>query len=82
MNSEMERELKALLGSVGLNRRSASHPSDRQKLLDFFIRWHNKGEDANVADFEALLLAERWDRADVSDVMELPGDLKYIARHL
>ncbi len=82
MDSEMRRQLDALMDGYALYRGSASHPSDRQKLRNFFIRWYERGVALTVADWEHYLKHERkWTPETVCEVIELPEDVASVARH-
>lgn len=82
MDPEMRRQLDALMDGFALNRGSASHPADRQKLRNLFIQWFERGVTLTVADWEHYLRYDRgWQDDNVCEVVELPEDVASVARH-
>ena len=80
MDPEMRKEIDGLMETWALSARSASHWSDRLKLLDFFIRWYKQGVTVSAADWEAYLNERGWDDHHRRAVVDMPSDVRHIAR--
>jgi hypothetical protein len=82
MNPTMREQLDAMMDGWALNTGTATHPSDREKLRSFFLRWYLDGVTLSVADWEAYLLERGWDRENIREVIELPEDVASVAQSL
>ncbi len=82
MTPEMLADFDSLLDGWFLSARNVSHPSDRQRLLDFFIRWYERGESPSPGEIEEFLHERGWESEDYSEVSEMPSDVRCIAQRL